>query len=81
MSEGLDDFFKLIAEDKKKKKEEFNEMVGDLGLDSLFKDIAEEKRRVKEEKQIQLAKKIEEEKKQKEMQLYQVNPNCDVCDD
>ena len=66
MSEGLDDFFKLIAEDKKKKKEEFNEMVGDLGLDSLFKDIAEEKRRVKEEKQTQLAKKIEEEKKQKE---------------
>ena len=36
MSENLGDFFKLIAEDKKKKKEEFNEMVGDLGLDTLF---------------------------------------------
>ena len=59
MSEGLDDFFKLIAEDKKKKKEEFNEMVGDLGLDSLFKDIAVEKKRVKEEKE-------KKEKKQQE---------------
>ena len=59
MSEGLDDFFKLIAEDKKKKKEEFNEMVGDLGLDSLFKDIAVEKKRGKEEKE-------KKEKKQQE---------------
>lgn len=66
MSEGLDDFFKLIAEDKKKKKEEFNEMVGDLGLDSLFKDIAVEKKRIKEEKKKEVSKKIEEQKKQKE---------------
>ena len=66
MSEGLDDFFKLIAEDKKKKREEFNEMVGDLGLDSLFKDIAVEKKRIKEEKKKEVSKKIEEQKKQKE---------------
>lgn len=66
MSEGLDDFFKLIAEDKRKKKEEFNEMVGDLGLDSLFKDIAVEKKRIKEEKKKEVSKKIEEQKKQKE---------------
>ena len=66
MSEDLSDFFKLISEDKKKKKEDFNEMVGDLGLDSLFNDIAVEKKRIKEEKEKQLAKKVEEEKKQKE---------------
>jgi len=59
MSEELSDFFKLISEDKKKKKEDFNEMVGDLGLDSLFQDIAAEKRRIKEEKE-------NEEKKQQE---------------
>ena len=66
MSEGLGDFFKIIAEDKKKKKEEFNEMVGDLGLDSLFQDIAAEKKKVKEEKEKVIAEKIEEEQKKKE---------------
>ena len=66
MSEELSDFFKLISEDKKKKKENFNEMVGDLGLDSLFNDIAAEKKRIREEKEKQLAKKVEEEKKQKD---------------
>lgn len=66
MTEGLGDFFKLVAEDKKRKKEEFNEMVGDLGLDSLFNDIAAEKKKVKEEKEREIAEKIEEEKKKKE---------------
>ena len=36
----LSDFFKLVAEDKKKKKEEFNSIVGDLGLNSLFEEFA-----------------------------------------
>ena len=40
MSEELSDFFKLLAEDKKKKKEEFNSIVGDLGLNSLFEEFA-----------------------------------------
>ena len=66
MSDELSDFFKLISADKQKKKEEFNEMVGDLGLDSLFKDIAAEKKKVKEEKEKEIAKKIEEEQKEKE---------------
>jgi len=39
MSEGLGDFFKLIVEDKKKKKEEFDELVGEINLDSLFSEI------------------------------------------
>jgi hypothetical protein len=39
MTEGLGDFFKLIAEDKKKKKEEFDELVGEINLDSLFSEI------------------------------------------
>ncbi len=63
MSEELRDFFKLVAEDKKKKKEKFNEMVGDLGLDSFFKDIAAEKKRIKEEKERELQAKIDEEKR------------------
>ena len=39
MTEGLGDFFKLIAEDKKKKKEEFDNLVGEINLDSLFSEI------------------------------------------
>ena len=66
MSEGLGDFFKLIAEDKKKKKEEFNELVGDLGLDSLFSELGAEKKKIKEAKEKASAKRIEEEKKKKE---------------
>jgi hypothetical protein len=38
MSSELTDFFKLLAEDKKKKKEEFDSVVGDLELDSLFSE-------------------------------------------
>ena len=57
MSEELSDFFKLLAEDKKKKKEEFNSIVGDLGLNSLFEEFATIKKEQKE-------KKIEEQKEQ-----------------
>ena len=67
MTEGLGDFFKLIAEDKKKKKDEFNELVGgDLGLDSLFSELGAEKKRIREEKEKITAKLVEEEKKKKE---------------
>ena len=67
MSEGLDDFFKLIAEDKKKKKEEFNEMVGpDLGLDTLFSEMAAEKKRLKEQRKKEADKIVKEEQKKKE---------------
>ena len=57
MSENLSDFFKLLAEDKKKKKEEFNSVVGDLGLDTLFNEFAtlkkkEKEKKVKEEKTV-----------------------------
>ena len=51
MSEGLGDFFKLIAEDKKKKKEEFDELVGDISLDTFFsevKNFSEENKKVSE---------------------------------
>ena len=57
MSEELSDFFKLLAEDKKKKKEEFDSVVGDLGLNYLFDEFATIK---KEQKK----KKIEEQKEQ-----------------
>jgi hypothetical protein len=57
MSENLSDFFKLLAEDKRKKKEEFNSMVGDLGLNTLFNEFATLKKKEKE-------KKVEEQKEQ-----------------
>jgi len=57
VSEELSDFFKLLVEDKKKKKEEFDSVVGDLGLNSLFDEFATIK---KEQKK----KKIEEQKEQ-----------------
>jgi hypothetical protein len=57
MSQDLNDFFKLLAEDKKKKKEEFDSVVGDLGLDSLFGEFAALKKKEKE-------KKVEEQKEQ-----------------
>jgi len=54
MSENLGDFFKLIADDKKKKKEEFNSLVGDISIDSIFEEV---KSSLKEEKKN--SKKIE----------------------
>ena len=53
----LSELFKLVAEDKKKKKEEFDSVVGDLGLDSLFGEFAALKKKEKE-------KKVEEQKKE-----------------
>ena len=53
----LSELFKLVAEDKKKKKEEFDSVVGDLGLDSLFNEFATLKKKEKE-------KKVEEQKEQ-----------------
>ena len=51
MSEDLSDFFKLLAQEKKKKKEEFDSLVGDLGLDSLFEDVINIKKENKEKKE------------------------------
>jgi hypothetical protein len=53
----LSDFFKLVSEDKKKKKEEFDSIVGDLELNSLFGEFSALKRKEKE-------KKVEEKKKE-----------------
>ena len=53
----LSELFKLVAEDKKKKKEEFDSVVGDLGLDSLFGEFAALKKKEKK-------KKVEEQKKE-----------------
>jgi len=50
MTEDLNNFFQLISENKKKKKEEFDSMVGDLGLDSLFNEFAGLKKKEKEKK-------------------------------
>jgi len=57
MTEGLGDFFKLIAEDKKRKKEEFKELVGEIDINSIFSEVKEEIKKdkvnsVKAEKQV-----------------------------
>ena len=69
MSSELTDFFKLLAEDKKKKKEEFDSVVGDLGLDSLFNEVANLKKETKK-------KKVQEQKTVKafEKWLYSETP-------
>jgi hypothetical protein len=69
MSENLSDFFKLLAEEKKRKKEEFNSVVGDLGLDTLFNEFATLKKKEKE-------KKVKEEKTVKAFEnwLYSETP-------
>ena len=69
MSSELNDFFKLLAEDKKKKKEEFDSVVGDLGLDSLFSEVANLKKETKK-------KKVQEQKTVKafEKWLYSETP-------
>ena len=36
----LSELFKLVAEEKKQKKEEFESLVGDLGLDSVFEEVS-----------------------------------------
>ena len=56
MSEDLSDFFKLLGQEKKKKKEEFNSLVGDLGLDSLFEEVNSIKKKNKEKKEVEQKK-------------------------
>ena len=41
MTEGLGNFFKLLAEDKKKKKDEMKELVGEIDIDSIFSQVKE----------------------------------------
>jgi hypothetical protein len=36
----LSELFKLVSEEKKRKKEEFESLVGDLGLDSVFEEVS-----------------------------------------
>ena len=36
----LSELFKLVAQEKKRKKEEFESLVGDLGLDSVFEEVS-----------------------------------------
>jgi hypothetical protein len=38
--EELSELFKLVAEEKKRKKEEYESLVGDLGLDSIFEEVS-----------------------------------------
>ena len=65
----LSELFKLVVEDKKKKKEEFDSIVGDLKLDSVFEEVANLKKETKK-------KKVQEQKIAKEFEnwLYSETP-------
>lgn len=51
MSEELSEFFNLLSLEKKKRKEEFDSLVGDLELDSLFEEVGNIKKENKEKKE------------------------------
>jgi hypothetical protein len=50
---SLSDFFQLIAEEKKQKKEEFNSLIGDLELNPIFEEVNALKKINKEKKEKQ----------------------------
>jgi hypothetical protein len=50
MSSELSEFFKLLAEEKKKKNEEFKSIAGDLKLDSFFEEVSQLKKQDKVKK-------------------------------
>ena len=47
----LGDFFSLIGEQKKKKQEKQQELIGDLSLGDLFASLSEEKAKIKKKKE------------------------------
>ena len=65
MSEDLSSFFQLIAEEKRKKEEEFKSVIGDLNLDNIFEEVSNLKKRNKQNE-----KKIEKQIKVFENFLY-----------
>lgn len=50
MSSDLSEFFKLLAEEKQKKNEEFKSIAGDLKLDSFFEEVSQLKKQDKVKK-------------------------------
>jgi hypothetical protein len=40
MTNDLSDFFKIVSEEKKHKKEQFNSLVGDLDLNDIFEEVS-----------------------------------------
>jgi|TARA_B100001142_G_scaffold82120_1_gene83157 hypothetical protein len=70
MSAELTDFFKLISEEKKRNKEEFRELVGDLDLTNVFAEISNLK---KEDKKVKVKeeKKVDKKKEEKALSLFE----------
>ncbi len=57
----LSDFFSTISSEKKKKKEEFRSLVGDLNLDSVFEEVSTIKKK----------NKIKKKKEEKSLQVFE----------
>lgn len=72
----LSELFKLVAEDKKKKKEEFDSVVGDLGLDSLFSEFVTLKKEEKKQKKIKKEEPKIEETKIEEPLIEDISLDC-----
>ena len=47
----LSEFFNLLSQEKKKKKEKLRSLVGDIELDSVFEEISNIKKEDKEKKE------------------------------
>jgi len=66
----LSELFKLVAEEKKRKKEEYESLVGDLGLDSVFEEVSilKTKSKIKNKKGYKALKVFEDLLSSKEME-------------
>lgn len=86
---SLSDFFQLIAEEKKQKKEEFDSLVGDLELNSIFEEVNTLKKINKEKKEKQektleafesllFSEKVEKPKSKKKVAKPQVEEKIEI---
>jgi len=52
INQDLSDFFKLLSQEKRRKKEEIDSIIGDLQLESVFDEVSNIKRQTKRKKKI-----------------------------
>lgn len=52
INQDLSDFFKLLSQEKRRKKEEIDSIIGDLQLESVFHEVSNIKRQTKRKKKI-----------------------------
>jgi hypothetical protein len=60
MSEDLSSFFNLVAEEKRKKDEEFKSIIGDLNFDDIFEEVSNPNKNKKKVKKVVIEEQKEE---------------------